>query len=73
MYTKAWLIPWSDGPLGLGIAFKRDDGWEGTTSFREPFHRDLLELITLLNDADLRKIKERLPDVSPVNRSVRSR
>jgi hypothetical protein len=65
MYTKAWVIPWTDGPLGIGIAFLRDDGLKGLTTFHEPFHPDLLELITLLNDADLKKVKERLPDVIP--------
>ena len=69
MYTKAWVIPWADGPLGLAIAYKRDDGLQGVTSFREPFHPDLMELITLLNDVDLSKIKERLPDAVPSTRS----
>lgn len=65
MYKKARIIPWTDGPLGIGIAYQRGDGLQGATSFHEPFHPDLLELITLLHDADLRKVKERLPDAIP--------
>jgi hypothetical protein len=52
MYSKAWVIPWENGRLG--IAYERDDGLQGFTRV----YAENLELITLLSDEDLRKLKE---------------
>ena len=54
-YTKAWVIPWEAGRFGIG--YERDDGRHGMTCVY-PNHPDLMELITLLSDADLRKLQE---------------
>ena len=48
---------------------RADDGLQGIT-----YHRrkpDLLKLITLLSDADLRKVEEKLPGALPFNRPNR--
>ena len=48
---------------------RADDGLEGITNLRRK--PDLLELITLLSDADLRKVEEKLPGAIPFNRPNR--
>jgi hypothetical protein len=45
-------VPWENGRLG--IAYERDDGLQGFTRV----YAENLELITLLSDEDLRKLKE---------------
>lgn len=67
-YTKAWVVPWDHGRPG--IAFVQPNGVVGVTSFNPPYHPDLLELITMLSDADLLKIEGTLTNGRiPFNRS----
>lgn len=59
-YTKAWVIPWEPGRLG--IAYERDDGLQGFTRVYTD-DPDCLELITLLSDEDLHKLQEMHHDI----------
>jgi hypothetical protein len=55
-------------PGRLGVAYERAEGIQGFTSLKGPHHADIMELTTLLSDADLRKLKERQPNVIPFAR-----
>ena len=62
-YTKAWLMPCERGVIG--IAYERDDGWEGCIMLRDQDHPGLPELIRLLSPSERRKVKEKMNNVVP--------
>ena len=64
-YTKAWLIPWAGG--GIGIAYKWKSGSEG---FREllPDDKDLPVFRAMLSDEDRARLEEIYPLVVPFRR-----
>ena len=66
-YTKAWVIRWEEGRFG--IAYERDDGFEGFLQVGRSGHRDLPVLMRLLSPSDQRKVEENLSNVIPFHRS----
>ena len=65
-YTKAWVIPYEAGHLG--IAYERDDGLQGFIRLDRSGHPDLPELMKKLSDEDLHKVEARLRNVIPFPR-----
>lgn len=63
MYNKAWLIPFDEGPLGIG--YERDDGIRGFIRVDRSGHPELPKLMNKLSDTDLHKLEARLSNVIP--------
>ena len=68
-YTKAWIVPWDAGQIG--IAYEREDGIDGFLRLDKAGHPELPKLMRLLSDADLREVETRLKNVIPFTRSQR--